>query len=106
MDAPPNAQRAVAEFRRITEGITVVMVTTVADDGLFRSRPMLLERIESDGSLVFLTHLSSQKLQELQADTRISVTFVGDKGDRYVCAAGIGRFARNEVQIAELWNPT
>ena len=32
------------------------------------SRPMLLERLEPDGSLTFLTHLSSQKVHEIARD--------------------------------------
>ena len=88
------------------DGITVAMVTTVADDDLFRSRPMLLERLEDDGSLVLLTHVSSQKVHELRRDPRVNVTFVDDKGTRYVYATGTGRVARDEQQIEELWNPT
>lgn len=88
------------------DGIAVVMVTTVADDDLFRSRPMLLERVEDDGSLVLLTHGSSQKVHELTRDARISVTFVDDKGTRYVYATGRGRVGRDERLIEELWNPT
>ena len=104
-----NAEREprnVAEFRRIIDGIPVVMVTTVADDDLFRSRPMLLERVEDDGSIVLLTHVSSQKVRELERDPRVNVTFVDDKGTRYVYAKGLGRVARDERQIEELWNPT
>ena len=82
--APDEASARVAEFTRLVQGISVVMVTTVATDDLFRSRPMLLERVEPDGSLTFLTHLSSQKVEELGRDPRISVAFIGDKGDRYI----------------------
>jgi general stress protein 26 len=99
---PPS----VAEFRRMIDGIPVVMVTTVADDDLFRSRPMLLERLEDDGSLVLLTHLSSQKVHELQRDPRVNVTFVDDKGTRYVYATGRGRVARDQQSVDQFWKPT
>jgi general stress protein 26 len=82
------------------------MVTTIADDDLFRSRPMLLERVEDDGSLVLLTHASSQKVHELTRDSRVNVTFADDKGTRYVYATGRGRVGRDEHLIEELWNPT
>jgi general stress protein 26 len=59
------------------------MLTTVAADGVLRSRPLLLERLQPDGSLIFLTHLSSQKVGELASDSRVNVALVGDKGDRY-----------------------
>ena len=49
---------------------------------------MLLEALEPDGSLTFLTHLSSQKVAELADDARVKVAFVGDRGDRYVSVSG------------------
>jgi general stress protein 26 len=97
---------AVAEFQRLVDGITVVMVTTVASDDLFRSRPMLLECVESDGSLTFLTHLSSQKVEELERDPRVNVAFVGERGDRYVSASGVGSTKRDGARIQQLWKPT
>ena len=79
---------ALAELARLIEGIPVAMVTTRSDDDLLGSRPMLLERLEADGSLTFLTHLSSQKVHEVVRDPRVNVAFVGENGDRYVSISG------------------
>jgi len=98
--------RARAEVARLVEGITVVMVTTVAADGALRSRPLLLERLQPDGSLTFLTHLSSQKVAELAGDRRVNVAFVGDKGDRYVSVSGTGSIVHDPARVRALWNPT
>ena len=102
-DAQP---KALAELARLIDGITVVMVTTVADDGALRCRPLLLEALEADGSLTFLTHLSSQKVAELSRDARVNVAFVGDKGDRYVSVSGTGRTTHDPARMRALWNPT
>jgi len=98
--------RALAELARLVDGITVVMVTTVAADGVLRSRPLLLERLQPDGSLTFLTHLSSQKVAELAGDARVNVAFVGAKGDRYVSVSGTGTIVHDPVRMHEMWNPT
>ena len=82
------------------------MVTTVAADGVLRSRPLLLERLQPDGSLTFLTHLSSQKVAELAGDARVNVAFVGAKGDRYVSVSGTGTIVHDPVRMHEMWNPT
>ena len=82
------------------------MVTTVAVDGALRSRPLLLESLEPDGSLIFLTHLSSQKVAELAHDARVNVAFVGDRGDRYVSVSGAGSTTHDPVRMRALWNPT
>ena len=105
MDAPAR-RRAVDELTRLVEGITVVMMTTVADDGVLRSRPLLLESLEPDGTLVFLTHRSSQKVAELARDARVNVAFVGGKGDRYVSVSGTGTTTHDPARMQALWNPT
>jgi general stress protein 26 len=99
-------RRALDELARLIDGIGVVMLTTVAPDGALRSRPLLLERLEPDGSLVFLTHLSSQKVAELSHDARVNVAFVGDKGDRYVSVSGTGTITHDAARMHEIWNPT
>ena len=105
MDASAHG-RARAELARLIDGITVVMVTTVAADGALRSRPLLLERLQPDGSLTFLTHLSSQKVAELAGDPRVNVAFVSDRGDRYVSVSGTGTTVHDPARMRALWNPT
>jgi hypothetical protein len=79
---------AIAELQRLIEGIPVALVTTIAGDGMLRCRPMLLERVEADATLVFLTHLSSQKTTEVRRDARVNVAFQSDDGERYVSVSG------------------
>jgi general stress protein 26 len=107
VDAQPDDRaKALAELTRLIDGIPVVMVTTHAGDGLLRSRPMLLERLEPDGSFIFLTHLSSQKIAEVVRDPRVNLAFVGDKGDRYISVSGTGAATHDEARMRALWNPT
>ena len=105
MDASALA-RARAELERLIDGITVAMLTTVAADGVLRSRPLLLERLQPDGSLTFLTHLSSQKVSELAGDARVNVAFVGADGDRYVSVSGTGAIVHDPSRMHAMWNPT
>jgi general stress protein 26 len=98
--------RAHAELSRLIDGIAVVMLTTHAADGALRSRPLLLERLEPDGSFTFLTHLSSQKVAELRTDPRVNVAFVSSKGDRYVSVSGTGTMVHDAARMHALWNPT
>jgi general stress protein 26 len=97
---------ALAELARLIDGISVAMITTRSDDGMLGSRPMLLERMETDGSLTFLTHLSSQKVHEIAQDARINVAFVSDKGDRYVSLSGLAEVTHDPARMHALWKPT
>jgi len=98
--------RAVAELAHLIDGIAVAMVTTREDDGELGSRPMLVERLEPDGTLTFLTHLSSQKTHEVARDPRVNVTLVSDKGDRYVSVSGEAVATHNPARMRAMWNPT
>lgn len=103
MDTPSTA---LAELRRLIDGIPVAMVTTRADDDQLGSRPMLLERLEPGGSLTFLTHLSSQKVHEIARDPRVNVAFVGDKGGRYVSVSGVATATHDPARMQALWHAT
>ena len=97
---------ALAELARLIDGIPVAMVTTRTDDDLLACRPMLLVKLETDGSLTFLTHLSSQKVQEIARDARVNVAFVADKGDRYVSVSGTAAATHDPTRVHALWSPT
>lgn len=97
---------ALAELSRLIDGIAVAMVTTRSDDDRLGSRPMLLERVEPDGSLIFLTHLSSDKVREIGRDPRVNVAFVSDKGDRYVSVSGVAAVTHDPARMKVLWKPT
>ena len=107
MDDPQAARdRAIAELRRRIEGIAVAMVTTIAPDGVLRCRPMLVERLQPDATLIFLTHLSSQKVDDVHRDPRVNVAFQSDKGDCYISVGGTASVVHDEARFRELWNPT
>ena len=101
-----DRETALAELARLIEGIPVAMVTTRADDGMLGSRPMLLERLEPDGALTFLTHLSSEKVRESARDPRVNVAFVSDKGDHYVSVSGVAEAVHDPARMHALWKPT
>ena len=97
---------ALAELARLVDGIPVAMVTTRTDDDQLGSRPMLLETLEPDGSLTFLTHLSSEKVHEIARDPRVNVAFVSGKGDRYVSVSGTAAATHDPARMRALWKPT
>ena len=94
---------ALAELARLIDGIPVAMVTSRADDDMLSSRPMLLERLDPSGLLIFLTHLSSQKVHEVARDPRVNVAFVSGKGDRYVSVSGIAVVTHDRAWMHALW---
>ena len=97
---------ALAELARLIDGVPVAMVTTHADDDQLTSRPMLLERLEADGSLTFLTHLSSDKVRQIALDPHVNVAFVSARGDHYVSVSGTATATHDPARMKALWNMT
>jgi general stress protein 26 len=104
--AASDRAHALGELRRRIDGIPVAMVTTIAPDDALRSRPMLLERVEADATLIFLTHLSSHKVDDVHRDSRVNAAFVSESGDRYVSVGGTATVVHDEARFRDLWNPT
>jgi general stress protein 26 len=103
---PADRARAVGELRTRIAGIPVAMVTTVAADGVLHCRPMLVERVDDDATLVFLTHLSSAKVDDVRRDPRVNAAFVKSAGDCYVSVGGTATVVHDEARFRALWNPT
>jgi general stress protein 26 len=105
-DPKPDRDRAIAELQRRIEGIPVAMVTTIAPDDVLHCRPMLVERVQPDATIVFLTHLSSQKVNDVRRDPRVNAAFQSDNGDCYVSVGGTATIVHDEEHMRALWNPT
>jgi general stress protein 26 len=69
-------------------------------------RPMLVERVEDNATIVFLTHLSSTKVDEVRREARVNAAFASSSGDCYVSVGGTAAVVHDEPRFRSLWNPT
>ena len=96
------------KIAELIEGIHICMMTTVGKDGAMDSRPMGLpsgEKGKFDGTLWFLTRGSSEKVDEVESDRHITLTFAEPKDSKYVTLKGKGSISSDRTKIKELWNP-
>lgn len=82
------------------------MLTTQTTDGGTRSRPMLVQDVDEDGWLWFLTDRTSRKACELERNPRIGVLFQSSHGDRYLSVHGTAVVVRDDLKLKHVWNPT
>ena len=97
-----------AKIAELIEGIHICMMTTVGKDGAMDSRPMGLpsgEKGKFDGTLWFLMRGSSEKVDEVESDRHITLTFAEPKDSKYVTLKGKGSISSDRAKIKELWNP-
>ena len=85
--------------------IRFAMLTTVAQDGTFDSRPMATQKKEFDGTLCFLTAHDSRTVEEIAADAHVGLMYADPDKQSYVTVKGRANVSRDKAKIHELWNP-
>jgi general stress protein 26 len=89
----------------LIKGIHIAMLTTVATDGTMSSRPMAVQDKPFNGSLWFLTRSSSEKIDEIQQDQHVTLTFAEPKDSKYITLKGRASVSQDRTKIKDLWNP-
>ena len=98
-------KRTVRKLREMIRGIEFAMLTTAEDDGSLRSRPMLILDVEFDGDLYFFTRVSAPKVDEVERDRHVCVSYVASEDQRYVSMSGMARLLRDRAKMEEFWAP-
>jgi general stress protein 26 len=97
---------AIRTLQGLLKGIKFAMLTTVAEDGSLRSRPMAVQESEFDGDLWFFTEAGAGKVDEVQGDHHVNVVFADPDAQRYISVSGLARVVRDPVQVRERWSST
>ncbi len=93
------------KLREMVQKMDIGMLTTREQDGTLRSRPMSTNgEIEFDGDLWFFTYGNSHKIEEIEREPQVNVSFASDKY-RYVSMSGTARLVRDKAKVEELWKP-
>jgi general stress protein 26 len=93
------------KISEMVKGIHIAMMTTVAGDGSISARPMALQDEPFEGTLWFLTRSTSEKVEEIQQDQHVTLTFAEPKDSKYITLKGRARVSQDRGKIKELWNP-
>src|SRR5947209_4501709 len=95
----------VAKLGKLIKGIKVAMLTTACPDGTLRSRPMVTQEAECDGTLWFFTRADMPKADEVQRNEQVNVSYASPDDQRYVSVSGTAQVVRDPGKIKELWHP-
>ena len=93
---------ATKKMWSMMKDIGFAMMTTEDGDNL-RARPMVAAQKEFDGSLWFYTRASSHKVDEVQGDQRVGITYADPSKQDYVSLSGKARLVRDKAAITEHW---
>ncbi len=90
----------------LIEGIKVAMLTTIGPDGSLRSRPMATLPVEFDGTLWFFTNVDTPKVDEVQTEEHVNVSYDDSEDHRYVSISGRATLIQDRPKLEELWSPS
>ena len=89
----------------LIKDIHICMMTTLASDGSFDSRPMATQKTAFDGTVWFLTRGESGKVHEIKDDAHVALLYSDPGNENYVTVKGRASVSHDRAKIHELWNP-
>ncbi len=105
MDNKAETNEGVKKLGELIKDIEFAMLTTAEADGTLRSRPMATQQVEFDGDLYFFTRADTPKVDEIEREHHVNVSYAEPKDQRYVSVSGTARLSRDQAKIEELWSP-
>ena len=88
----------------LIKDIKMAMLTTEAEDGVLRSRPMATQNSPFDGTLWFFTSANSGKVSELDWNPEVNLSYAEPSDTKYVSISGNGEIVRDRAKMEELWS--
>lgn len=95
------ADGATEKFWDMAEDFSTCMVTT-RDGAKLRSRPMAPYISRERGEILFLTDRTSHKVDEVEAENQVALSFV--QRDEYVAVSGTAHVSTDRALIDEVWD--
>lgn len=96
-------QDAIEKLNDLIEGIDFAMLTTI-DGGVLRSRPMSTQDFGFDGDLWFFTSSKTHKIEEIEKDNRVNVSYAAPDDNIYVSVSGTAEVVKDQAKIDEYWS--
>lgn len=96
---------AIKKLKEIAEAARICMFTTFTTHRPMPSRPMALQKVETDGTLQFLSATNSDKNHEIQEDGEVQLLFANTGSSEYLNVYGHAKISKDREKIKELWSP-
>ncbi len=98
-------EEQLQKLNELIKDVQFAMFTTVEPDGTLRARPMSTQKAEFDGTLWFFTKASAPKVDEVEQDQHVCVSYAKPEKQHYISMSGLARVVRDRNKIEELWTP-
>jgi general stress protein 26 len=101
-----NQGNNIKKIRDLIKDIDYAMLTTIDSEGKLHSRPMSTNReVEFNGDVWFFTYASSLKVDEVNRQHEVNVSYAAPNKNSYVSLTGTAEIVRDKAKLKELWQP-
>ncbi|WP_345802047.1 pyridoxamine 5'-phosphate oxidase family protein [Microbacterium sp. AZCO] len=97
---------ATDRIRELVEDIDFTMLTTLDPAGNLHGRPMSTRQMDANGDIWFFTADDTRKVEEVEADHDVGLSYIDAKGMRFVSVAGTARVIHDRAKMEELYSPS
>ena len=97
--------KRIEDLHELIDGIEIAMLTTRRPDGRLVSRPMATQKHEAGADLWFVTDIETSKIDELETDPHVNVSYYRDRTREWVSVSGLAQISRDRARIHELYAP-
>lgn len=94
----------LTQLKEKIKDIRIAMLTTQQADGDFHTRPMATHEIDSEGCMWFFTYNDSNKIAEIQQNSRVGLGFSDTGSEVYVSTSGHAEVVDDQAKINDLWS--
>lgn len=95
----------IKHLTELVEDIKVAMLTTQHGGGSLRSRPMMAQEVDKDGTLWFFTSQHGQVHDSISRHSAVNLSFSDATHNKFVSISGNATFVDNLEKIEKLWTP-
>ncbi len=90
----------------IIEQVRVGMLTTIGKNGVFSSRPMWVQEVDSYGQVWFFTSKASFLIDQVRGNSKVQLTFADSAKNKFLTANAVATEVSDKERMKELWDPT
>lgn len=101
-----SGKRAVEKIKELADQAkTCFFITGFSEKGPVQTRPMSVQKIDSEGNLWFLSANDSHKNAEIKKNPHVQLMFQGSAHSDFLNLFGKAAISTDKKKIKELWEP-
>jgi general stress protein 26 len=105
MEKNLEQQEALKKFKKLVEEVRTCMFITNTTSEHEHTRPMATIEVEDDGTLWFFTDIRSIKVEEVNRDKTVHLTYAHPGKESYLDVWSRGTVITDKQQLKDKWSP-